>query len=325
MHSAEAVKDSLDVSVRGRQVQVPAIEVCGVTVVLQGRLPRIGEIFDEYWLERASLPEPDEVIAALKARPDRPDLFTFSQRVPDTEPRYRHHTEWDNFAVLPLTSHQAWLDEQVPASTRRNIRASAKRGVRIRVSQYDDAYVQGIKAIYDETPFRAGRKFWHYGKELDAVRRENGTYATRSTYLAADVEGAMVGYLKVVWDRDTAAIMQILSKTAVRDLRPNNALLDETVRQCCARGVKYLLYEKFDYGNKTGDSLTRFKENHGFRRMDIPRYYVPLTTRGALALRGGLHRSLKERLPESVAAPLRALRSRLDARRYGGRDEPDRG
>jgi len=62
----------------------------------------------------------------------------------------------------------------------------------------------------------------------------------------------MVGYLKVVWDKHTAAIMQILSKISFRDFRPNNALLAEVVKRCCLRDINYLLYEKFDYGNKLG-------------------------------------------------------------------------
>jgi hypothetical protein len=170
--------------------------------------------------------------------------------------------------------------------------------------------VHGISTIYNETPIISGRRSWHFGKDLAIVRRENGTYAARSTYLAAYSRGEMVGYLKVVWDRRTAAIMQILSKISVRDCRPNNALLAEAVRQSCRRGIEYLLYERFDYGKKRGDSLTRFKQNNGFLRMDLPRYYVPLTTKGALALRLGLHKNLKDRCPEWMAARLRALRTK---------------
>jgi hypothetical protein len=76
------------------------------------------------------------------------------------------------------------------------------------------------------------------------------------------------------------------------------------------RGVEHLLYEKFDYGKKIGDSLTRFKQNNGFLRMDIPRYYVPLTLKGSIALRLGLHKNLKDRIPEWIAARLRDLRTK---------------
>ena len=35
---------------------------------------------------------------------------------------------------------------------------------------FDDALVRGISRIYDETPTRQGRRFWHYGKDLDAAK-----------------------------------------------------------------------------------------------------------------------------------------------------------
>jgi hypothetical protein len=300
----------LDVSVGGKPVRVQAIQLYGVDLLLHGRFIKTAQIFDEYWLQREVLPSPETVIAALRTREDKPDLFVFMQRVPDTSLRYHYHHELDNYAVLPLSTYKHWFQHQIPAATRRAIRASEKRGIWTRVCEYNSEYVQGISAIYNETPIRAGRRFWHFGKDIEIVRRENGTYSERSTYLAAYSRGEMVGYLKVVWDRRTAAIMQILSKLSVRDCRPNNALLAEVVRQSCMRGVEYLLYEQFDYGKKRGDSLTRFKQNNGFLRMDIPRYYVPLTTKGSIALRLGLYKNLKDRRPEWMVAGFRDLRTK---------------
>jgi hypothetical protein len=305
------MRDMLEVSIKGERQRLPALRVGGVAILVRGRFLRTAEIFDEYWLERATLPSPEIVVAELQRAPRKPDLFTFTQRVPDAEPAYgQYHCEFDNYAVLPISTHEYWLQHQVSAPTRRNIRASEKRGITVRDCGFDDAYVAGISSIYNETPVRAGRTFWHFGKALADVRSENGTYADRSTFLAAYWRDEMVGYLKVVWDKHTAAIMQILSKAAYLEHRPNNALLSEAVRQCALRNVGYLIYESFDYGRKKGDSLTRFKENHGFRRMNIPRYRVPLTSKGAVALRLGLHRSPKEHVPEWLANPLRNLRRR---------------
>jgi hypothetical protein len=42
--------------------------------------------------------------------------------------------------------------------------------------------------------------------------------------------------------------------------------------------------------------------------MDVPVYYVPLTTKGHLALRLGLHKGQKDRLPQWLTRPLRRLR-----------------
>jgi hypothetical protein len=305
------MQGTLEITVRGKPLRVPAISIGGVVVVVQGRLLTQARIFDEYWLERDRIPARQSIIDDLRSRKDCPDLFLFTQRVPDVEPQHLHAHDHDNFAVLPLTTFEHWFQEQIAAATRRNIRASEKRGVSVKVCDYDDAYVAGISAIYNESPSRAGRGFWHYGKPIAAVRRENGTYADRSTFLAAYVNGEMVGYMKVVWDHSTAAIMQILSKTAARDSRLNNALMAEAVRQACARNIKHLIYERFDYGNKVGDSLTKFKQGNGFVRMDVPRYFVPLTAKGRFAVSLGLHRDLKDRLPESVASRLREVRSKL--------------
>jgi hypothetical protein len=305
-----------EATIKGKPVSLPVLRVHGVDVVLRGRLLRTGEVFDEYWLERETLPGVDALLDDLRKTTGRPDLFVFTQRVPDSAPQHpAYPMEWTNYAVLRLSSYEQWFERQIPAATRRNVRASEKRGVTVRVCNFDDAYVRGISGIFDETPVRAGRRYWHYGKDRETVRKENGTYAERSTFLGAFSGDDMVGYLKVVWDARTAAIMQILSKTTARDQRVNNALMAEAVRQACKRGVEYLLYESFDYGKKTGDSLTRFKQSNGFERMNVPRYFVPLTWKGATALRLGLHHNLKERVPEPLAARWRAWRSQWHERR----------
>ena len=54
-----------------------------------------------------------------------------------------------------------------------------------------------------------------------------------------------------------------------------------------------------------------FKEVNGFERVDLPRYFVPLTYRGQIGFRLGLHHTLAEHLPELVAAKLRVFRRAL--------------
>jgi hypothetical protein len=68
------------------------------------------------------------------------------------------------------------------------------------------------------------------------------------------------------------------------------------------------VYENFTYGKKKGDSLSHFKEVNGFMRVDLPRYYVPLTRIGRVALRLGMHHRFVDHLPESIAAKLREIR-----------------
>ncbi len=110
--------------------------------------------------------------------------------------------------------------------------------------------------------------------------------------------------------------MHILSLISYRDKAPTNAMVVQAVRSCADRGVTRLVYANFAYGKKSRSSLSDFKERNGFQRVDVPRYYVPLTPWGAVAFRLGLHRRLSEQMPESVAAKLRELRSRWYQRRF---------
>jgi hypothetical protein len=102
--------------------------------------------------------------------------------------------------------------------------------------------------------------------------------------------------------------MNIVSMVKHRDKAPTNALIAESVRACAKRGIRYLIYQNFTYGTKQPDSLTKFKEVNGFKRVDVPRYYIPLTKIGRIALALCLHHSLSERIPESIASRLRDLR-----------------
>lgn len=306
-----SMKETFDVSVKGKRKILQAWSVGNVIVVNRGgTFCKKAEIFDEYWLEADKLPGPEEVIEALEKMEDGPDMFTFAQKVPYVEPRYAYQMEWDNVAVVPISTYEHWFQKQISSMAKRNIKTSQKKGVEVRVADYDDEYVKGIMSIFNESPFRHGKKYWHYGKDFETVKRENGTYAERSTYLAAYQQNEMIGYLKIVWDKKVGAIMQILSKMASLSNRPNNALLSEAVKQCCLRGANYLSYERMVYGKKINDSLTKFKESNGFVRMDVPRFYVPLTEKGSFSLKLGLHKNVKDQLPESVLAPLRVLRDK---------------
>jgi hypothetical protein len=54
--------------------------------------------------------------------------------------------------------------------------------------------------------------------------------------------------------------------------------------------------------------LSHFKEVNGFERVDLPRYYIPLTRLGQIGFRFGLHRMFVEHMPEPIAARLRDFR-----------------
>lgn len=311
------LETSYEISVKGKRTQVPAMRMDDVIVVMRGRFLKVAKVFDEYWLPVDTLPDPNTVIARLERRAGPPDLFSFAQRVPDVEPKFKFHLDWDNVAAIPISSYDYWFQKQISSASRRNIRASEKKGVTVRSSPFDETYIRGIMSISDESPIRAGRQYWHYGKDFATVEAEQGTYRDRSTFLGAYLGDEMIGYMKIVWDTRSAAIMQIVSKMKYLDRRPNNAMLSEAVKLCAERGVGHLLYERFVYGNKTDSSLTRFKRENGFVRMDVPVYYIPLTSKGRMMLSLGLHKSPKDRLPQWLTKPLLELRDKWYSRQAG--------
>jgi hypothetical protein len=281
--------------------------ILGRDVQIRGRFARIACLEGEKYTYPNN---PEEFLAKMKEDGIRADIFTFLQKLPDTSRRYHYPMETDNLAVLPVTTFEHWWNDQIRYKVRNHARQAAKRGVVMREVPYGDGLVQGICRIYNETPVRQGKHFLHFGMTVERARKYAGTFLDRSIYIGAFLEDTMIGFLKLSMDesRTVACLIHILSMVQHRDKAPTNALIAEAVRACAEQGVSYLVYENFNYGRKTGDSLAQFKEVNGFSRVDVPRYYVPLTTIGRLALRFGLHHRISDRVPESVAEKFRNLR-----------------
>jgi hypothetical protein len=280
----------------------------GRDVVVQGRLCRVAHLDGDGY---KFLADPDSAIAALRGSNARADLFAFLQNLSETSPQYPYAFEWDNLAVLPISTFSHWWSQQIGFKARNKAKQAEKKGIVVREVPFDDTLVRGIWEIYNECPVRQGRLFLHYGKSLEDVLTMSATFLDTSIFLGAFDAEKLVGFVKLTAD-DTwtqAGIMHIVSLLQCRDKSPTNALIAQAVRSCADRGISYLVYSQFAYGKKMRSSLSDFKERNGFRRVDIPRYYVPLTSWGSLAFAIGLHRRLAERMPEPVAAKIRELRS----------------
>ena len=254
--------------------------------------------------------DPELILDGLRKCGTRIDIFTFLQKVPETEPKYSYPLEWDNLAVLPVSTFDHWWTHQIRSFPRNRARQAEKKGVVLREVPVDDTLFKGIVEIYNECPIRQGKRFPHYGMTLESARSYASTFLDRSIYVGAFVDDSMIGFIKLVTDesRTQACLVHILSMVRHKDKAPTNALIAAAVRCCADRGIPYLVYERFSYGKKREDSLSHFKEVNGFQRMDLPRYYVPLTPLGRIALRLGLHRRFVDRLPESVVGKLRDFR-----------------
>jgi hypothetical protein len=198
------------------------------------------------------------------------------------------------------------------------VRRGEKKGVVVREVPFDDELVRGIWEIYNESPVRQGRPFPHYGKDIDTLWKMKATFLESSIFIGAFLDGKLIGFVKLTVDdtQSQAGVMHILGMIQHRDKAATNGLIAQAVRSCADRGISRLAYANFAYGNKVRSSLSDFKKNNAFQRVDLPRYYVPITRWGAMAFRLGLHRRLAERVPEPVAAKLRDLRDRWYQRRF---------
>lgn len=276
----------------------------------------IAAVRDAEWIEGEGVRDPQAYICDLRGK-SRADIFTFARPLPHSEPCHPFHFEWDNVAVTKIGAFSEWW-EQLPQETRKNVRRAHRRGVTVSRVVFDAQLVRGISRIYNETPIRQGRKFWHYGKSLDQVQAENATYLDRSEFIGAFVDGELIGFIKFVLVNNVARIMQIVSLEAHTDKRPTNALLAKAIEVCCERGVSHLVYGKYVYGKKENSPVTEFKRRNGFERFSFPRYYVPLTAVGTMAIRCRLHQGLAQFVPEKITSLFLAIRAAIYRRRFRG-------
>ena len=151
---------------------------------------------------------------------------------------------------------------------------------------------------------RQGRHFWHYGKDAATIERQFSRYLYREKIFGALCKNELIGFIFVGLSEEFANLGQIISMVRHRDKSPNNAL-SQRRSNTALTGIPYLTYANWP----PSGGLANFKRVNGFQRMEVPRYYVPVSWKGRLALRHGLHRDWKEALP----APLRARLKRMKA------------
>ena len=284
------------------------VSVSGRDIRVEGRLIRIARLEREKY---EALADPEPVLERVRRSSTRIDLFTFAQGLPETQPKYAYFMEWDNLAVLPVSTFDEWYRKQIRFAPRGRLRQAEKKGVTVREVAFDDDLVKGIWEIYNECPICQGKRSRHFGSDLQTVHRKEATFLDRSVFVGAFLGDQMIGFLKLVIDehRKEARLIEFMAMVRHRDKCHANAMIAQAVRSCAEREIRLLIYEKFAYGKKAADGLSQFKEVNGFRRVDVPRYYVPLTPLGSVALRLGLYRSLADQLPTFLADRIRNARS----------------
>jgi hypothetical protein len=291
------------------------VEVCGKEIRGRGRLIRIAFLEGEGF---QFIEDPEAALDALRKSRPRFDLFTFKQRLSDGSPKYSYPMEMDNMAVVRVSTFDDWFATQIDFKVRNKIRKSEKNGVVVREVPFDDELIRGIHGVYNSSPVRQGKRFKHYGIDLDTLRRMKSTFPDRSIFIGAFFEGTMIGFIKLVADErwSQAGMMHIVSMIQHRDKAPTNALVAQAVRSCAERRIPYLFYDHLSYGKKEESTLSDFKRHNGFQKVDLPRYYIPLTAVGWMSLRLDLHRGILDWTPAPLGAAYRRIRKFWYARRF---------
>jgi hypothetical protein len=286
----------------GKLVEVDVYPAGGLDVIVQGSGIKTARTDGDGYVD---VEDASRVVEELRQSGCDGDIFTFPELNPDAAIRDAYPFEWESVAVLPMKGFDFWWSKQIPQETRTGVRKAEKKGIRVDVVPFDDELVRGIQGIYNESPVRQGKPFWHYGKDLATLEKIHATFLDASDFIGAYLDGELVGFMKLVYSRHCAGTMNILAKIEHRDKRVMNALVAKAVDVCSRRGVPYLTYCMWSSGG-----LGDFKIRNGFQKRELPRYYVPLTIKGQLAIALKLHRGIRGILPSGVKAQLVRLRSK---------------
>jgi hypothetical protein len=278
---------------------------------VSGSVLRTARLKSEHYLR---LDNPRQLIHEVTQSGRRVDIITFLQNIDNPVPEFAFYHEAEKIAVLPITTYDDWFKHQLYNKPRNTLRKAIKSGIEVRLEDFSESLVEGIKSVYDESPVRQGRRNRHYHKDLETIRKEHATFLERSQFIAAYDSGAMIGFVKLTFSEGLGGVMNFLSKIGHRDKAPNNALLAKAVEVCAERHIERLVYGAWGRGG--GRGLVEFKVANGFQCVDVPRYYVPLTALGRLALRAGFHANMIGQLPEGWVATAASMRERWNSWRF---------
>lgn len=281
-------------------------------VWVEGTFPRIAKLVAEYveWVDN-----PHQFVVQMRAESVSADIFSFIQKgIAERSPRYRFYHEWDQLAVLQITTYEAWWKNQIKTQERNRIRKARKSNVELRLLSLDHKLMEQIKELYDESPLRQGQPLVYYNQSLEHLWKDHGRFLERSQFIGAFHDEELIGFAKLVHGGEISNIVKLIAKIGHRDKAPSNALLAKAVEVCADRGVRYLGYST--WGRR---GLGDFKRNHAFVPFALPRYYIPLNLKGKLALSLGMHKRVSEILPPKLIDAAAAWRAKLNSWRFAKR------
>ena len=279
-----------------------------IEIIIAGGLIKMASVAPECYAE---ITEPESLMKEFEKVYGSVDIFTFGQRLPEVKPKFNYYMEWESVAAIPISSFDHWLKNQIIKENRKNINKAIRKGVITKAVNFDDDFVNGILNIYNEAPIRQGRPFGHYKKNFDTIKKEHSTYLDRSEYIGAFFNEELIGFIAMFYSGKCASTMQVISKIEHRDKKPTNALIAKAVEFCDKKGIQYLQYGTWNKG-----PLGDFKRYNGFEEILIPKYYIPLTIKGKLAIKIQLHHGISSTLPYNIKKFMIDLRSKWYSKKY---------
>lgn len=311
MHDQVPVVSHETVRIKGVPVHFDAVRVRNQTFVISGKIAKTAALRRDKneWLEDVS--DPEEVSRALKKTPIHIDFLKFWQRIPESEAKFEYYYETRQIAAIPVKDYKNWFEKQISPKARNKIRKTEKYGVVIGETELNDELIRGIMGIFNQSPVRRGKRFWHYGKDYQTVKTEMSLDLEESIFITAYYERELIGFIKLLVGDRCAVITLILDMMAHRDKAPMNGMIAKAVEICAERKIPYIIYTVWRRGEHG-----EFQESTGFEKIPVPEYFVPLTLKGAIALRLGLHRGPRGLIPEKMMVWLLALRANWYSFRY---------
>lgn len=256
------------------------------------------------WYDEIEVPE--SFIEELRKGKSRADIFTFRQRPPETTPMYNnYYMEYVDLAAIPIESYDKWFQKQITYGERKAIRKAERKGVTAKVTDFNDELIKGIVTIYNETPIRQGRPYTHYGKNFETVKSELIKGMRQCDFIGAFYNNDLIGFIQLGYAGKSAIPFGMVAKIEHRDKAPQTALIAKAIEICADKGISYLLY-----GDWLRGGIGEYKKRIGCIKVSVPRYYIPLSLKGKLALKYNLHMGFRRLLPEKTIDYLIELRSR---------------
>jgi hypothetical protein len=296
------------IRLKGVPVRLDAVRAENKAFIISGRFIKTASLKKEW---HQDVEKPEDVIREIKASPAKIDLLKFWQRIPESEAKYAYYHEWRDVAAIPVRGFDHWWEKQISGKTRNMVRKSDKTGVKIEEVELCDEFVRGIVEIFNQSPVRRGKRFWHYGRSFESVKEGLAADLGEAIFIGAYFENELIGFIKLLLADRCAMIALILDKMTHRDKAPMNGMIAKAVQICAERNIPFLTYTTWRRGDHG-----EFQKRSGFEKIRVPEYFVPLTLKGAMALRLGLHKGLRGAIPEGMMVRLLALRNKWYSLRY---------